>query len=89
THAIFEKGWIPRWINEKTLIGDFEGIQLKLIACVVGKYVRVGGWDIARGEPKPMYKAVPAGSVYYFRVLNGKSIEEVKKAFHLKNISDV
>jgi CRISPR-associated protein Cmr3 len=36
-----------------------------------------------------MYKAVPAGSVYYFKVLNGVNSNKIKEVFHLKNISDV
>ncbi len=89
TPAIFENGWLPRWINAETLEGEKDGIKLKLIACAIGKYLRIGGWDMAKNEPKPMYKAVPAGSVYYFKVLNGASSNDVKNIFHFKNISDI
>jgi CRISPR-associated protein Cmr3 len=34
-------------------------------AAVVTETVRVGGWDLARRGPKPLSRAVPAGSVYY------------------------
>ncbi|MEM5810166.1 MAG: type III-B CRISPR module-associated protein Cmr3 [Candidatus Aenigmatarchaeota archaeon] len=88
TPAIFENGWLPKWINEETMEGVKDGIKLKLIACAIGKYLRIGGWDMAKNEPKPMYKAVPAGSVYYFKVLNG-SFEKIKEVFHFKNISDI
>ncbi|MEO0297373.1 MAG: type III-B CRISPR module-associated protein Cmr3 [candidate division WOR-3 bacterium] len=88
TPAIFEKGWLPGWINAETLEGEKDGIKLKLIACSIGKFIRIGGWDIAKGEPKPMYKAVPPGSVYYFKVLSG-SFEKIKEVFHFKNISDI
>lgn len=89
TPAIFKKGWIPEWIDEDTLEGEKDGIELKLVTCAIGKFLRIGGWDMGKGEPKPMYKAVPAGSVYYFRVLNNASFEEIKKTFHLQNISDI
>jgi CRISPR-associated protein Cmr3 len=89
TPAIFKKGWIPDWINEKTFEGNYEEIKLKLIACSIGKYKLVGGWDLANKRPKPMYKAVPPGSVYYFKILDDTPAEKIKEVFHLKNISDI
>jgi CRISPR-associated protein Cmr3 len=89
TPAIFKKGWIPDWINEKTFEGNYKEIKLKLIACSIGKYKLIGGWDLANNRPKPMYKAVPAGSVYYFKILDDTSAERIKEVFHLKNISDI
>ncbi|MEN3047093.1 MAG: type III-B CRISPR module-associated protein Cmr3, partial [Candidatus Hydrothermales bacterium] len=89
TPAIFEKGWIPKWINEETMEGEFEGIKIKLISCSLGKLIRIGGWDMAKRAPKAMKKAVPPGSVYYFKVLSDISTEDIKEIFHLKNISDI
>ncbi|MEO0293606.1 MAG: type III-B CRISPR module-associated protein Cmr3 [candidate division WOR-3 bacterium] len=88
TPAIFKNGWLPEWINLNSLEGEKDGVKLKLLTCAVGKFLRIGGWDMAKNEPKPMYKAVPSGSVYYFKVLNG-SLEKIKEVFHLKNISDI
>ena len=42
------------------------GIRAELVAACVGKPVHIGGFDMAQGRPKPMYKAVPAGSVFYY-----------------------
>lgn len=88
TPAIFEKGWLPKWLDEKTLEGKFNGIKVKLLACAIGKYLYVGGWDMARRKAKPLKKAVPSGSVYYFKILGDVQADEIKKAFHFKNISD-
>ena len=88
TPAIFEKGWLPSWIDEKNLEGEFKGLKLKLVTVVLKKHKLIGGWNLADNRPKPMYKAVPEGSVYYFKVLNGVDEEEIKKVFHFKNISD-
>lgn len=88
TPAIFEKGYLPSWIDENTFEGEYNGVKLRLICCVVGKSRPVGGWDIAKNEPKPMYRAVPAGSVYYFEIING-SLEDLKRLFHFQNISDI
>ena len=43
----------------------------------MGKYTSIGGFDVERGRPKPMKRAVPAGSVYYFELLEG-DLEKVK-----------
>lgn len=88
TPAIFGNGWIPKWIDGNSMEGEKEGIKLKLIACAIGKHIKIGGWDIANKRPKTMYKAIPPGSVYYFKILNGANFEKVKKVFHFKNISD-
>ncbi|MEN3047089.1 MAG: type III-B CRISPR module-associated protein Cmr3, partial [Candidatus Hydrothermales bacterium] len=61
TPAIFEKGWIPKWIDENTMEGQIQGIKTKLISCSIGRFLRMGGRDIAKREPKAMRKAVPAG----------------------------
>lgn len=58
TPAVFKKfGWKP----------DLEqlGIKAKLVASCIGKPIPIGGYNIIKG-PKPMYRAVPAGSVYYY-----------------------
>jgi len=89
TPAIFKKGWIPDWIDETNFEGNYKGIKLKLIACSIGKYKLIGGWDLANNRPKPMYKAVPSGSVYYFKILDDTPAEKIKEVFHLKNISDI
>lgn len=88
TPAIFKKGWLPGWIDEGSYTGEYNGIKLKLIACAIGRPIFIGGWDIANKRPKPMKKAAPPGSVYYFEIIEG-SVEKVKNKFHFKNISDV
>lgn len=54
--AIFEAGWEP------TLD---DGIEV--IATAMGDIQNIGGWDAKLKQPRPMYKAVPAGSVYYLK----------------------
>lgn len=89
TPAIFNNGWLPEWIDKSNYEGKYNGIRLKLIGCIIGKYNLIGGWNLANQKPKPMFKAVPSGSIYYFKILNDTSPEKVKETFHLKNISDV
>ena len=88
TPAKFSKGWLPDWIDERSYTGIYEGISLKLMTAAIGRYVSIGGFDMKNKQPKPMLRAVPAGSVYYFQVLDGSDLEEVMAAFHYSNISD-
>lgn len=93
TSTIFQQGWLPSWLNSNTLSGDYpmqsmSPISLKLIASAVGKPIPVGGWNMAKGEAKPTYRAVPAGSVYYFELSDKNRIDDLITAFHYQNISD-
>ncbi len=76
THAIFNDGWLPKCFH-----GDIE-----LITAAVGNYVTIGGWDVAHRRPKKVYRAVPAGSVYYFRVINGEKTDAILDCLHYKNM---
>lgn len=87
TPTIFKNGWLPSWINSESFISEGFDFQIQLISTSNGKSVSIGGFDLLKGEPKPMYKAVPAGSVYYFKILCG-SINDIIKQFHIKNISE-
>jgi len=82
TPAIFKNGWYPDFLGDN-FEGEVNGVRIKLIAASLGKNEYIGGWDIRKNSPKPMYKAVPVGSVYYFKVLDKK--EDVLK---IDNIMD-
>lgn len=88
TPAIFKNGWLPSWINPVSYEGKYNGVKLKLVACALRRSVSVGGWDIANKRPKPTRRAIPAGSVYYFKIIDTTDTDHIKEAFHLKNISD-
>lgn len=88
TPALFGNGWFPKWLDGD-LVGNIPNTKttIKLLTACVGKPISIGGFDIAMKEPKPMQKAVPAGSVYYFELTEG-SQEDVFTFFHQNNISD-
>lgn len=88
TPAIFENGWLPKWIDEKTLIGNYKGIELRLLTASIGKQINIGGFDMKRKRPKPMYKAVPAGSIYCFEIIKGDT-QKFHESFNGTAISDV
>ena len=93
TPAFFKNGWLPSWIDEKTLQGELKGIKLKLLVAAVGKPQYIGGWDMKNNRPKPMRKAVPAGSVYYFEILDddidGSKLQEIHGTAISDNWDDI
>lgn len=85
TPAIFKNGWLPEWIDEKTLIYEGKGLKFKLLTASIGKPVHIGGFDMKARKPKAMCKAVPAGSVYYFEIIKG----DIQQAFEIFNQSAI
>ena len=95
TPSIFKNGWLPSWLNRyghtfsgKYPPGHSSPIHLQLVTAAVGKSVTVGGWNMAKGEVKPTYRAVPAGSVYHFELSDSNRVDDLIAAFHYQNISD-
>ena len=93
TPSIFKNGWLPSWLDRDTLLGEYptgqlSPIHLKLITTAVGKPVTVGGWNMAKGMARQTYRAVPAGSVYYFELTDRDRVDDLIVAFHYQNISD-
>ena len=76
TPGIFDNGWLPGWISKENLIGKFPNTNatVKLISAIVDRWQPVSGWGYTRGHtgPKPMRRAVPSGSVYFFEILEGE-----------------
>ncbi len=89
TPAIFKNGWLPEWIDPVSFTGHIpaSNIKVKLLSANIGKPLLIGGFDMAKRRPKPMYKAVPAGSLYFFEILSGDSQE--LQQLHQKSISDI
>ena len=68
TPAWFSDGWRPR-------DGDWQGFlgaPVRLAAAALPKAQLFGGFDIAKGKPKPMRAFVPTGAVYFFEVEGGR-----------------
>lgn len=87
TPAYFLKGWRPRWIDADLMTNkhlyDCLGIpesaastlRLKLQWACVDRWLPVSGWSYGRsaeeGREKAVRRMVPAGSVYFFEILEG------------------
>lgn len=81
TPAIFtEGGYFPEKILQK--------YDLELLAASVGKCVNIGGWDVSNKAPKPMLKAVPAGTVYYLKAKSITAANKFAELVHGSSISD-
>lgn len=94
TPAVFKNGWLPNWITDnENLTGELDGVQLQITSAAIGKYLSIGGFDMVKRIPKKMYRAVPAGSVYYIKVLNPQPefdlFNFLNNNFHYKSISDL
>jgi len=73
TPAVFEDGFYPKqW---------FQDNKLELLTAAFGRVQHIGGFDMKAVKPKPMYKAVPAGTVYYVKAANGFS-QSLKDELH-------
>jgi hypothetical protein len=77
TPALFEKGWLPGWLDSQTLTGTFPhtNLQVKLRAAAIDRWLPVSGWDLQQHAPKAMRKAVSAGAVYWFEIQSGNPVE--------------
>lgn len=88
TPGLFSKGWLPKIVDEATMTLTYGNIKAKLITAAIGKSKYISGFDMKIKKPKPIYKVVPEGSVYYFELLEG-TVQDVYQNFHLKSICDI
>ncbi len=86
TPACFQNGWLPDGLErrERTYRGRLTGVsgEVVLRAAFVSRPVHVSGWDMAansgRGAPKPTFRMVPAGSVYFFQRADDRPFGEAE-----------
>ena len=64
--AWFRKAWHPDWMNKATGDCTCNGVAFRWVAARIERAVKIGGWDLAKGRPKPLRAFVPAGTVFYF-----------------------
>jgi CRISPR-associated protein Cmr3 len=64
--AWFRKGWYPDWLDPDSGSCSYNGLTARWVAARIERPVKIGGWDMAAGRPKPLRAFVPAGAVFYF-----------------------
>ncbi len=86
TPAIFQNGSIPDFINSQSCEGEINGIEVQLLTSAIGRFIPYGGFDLDKNCPKALYKAVPAGSVYYFALKNkNQPQKQIEQLIHFFN----
>ena len=77
TPAYFDRGWLPRWLdtdlttNERAEAIVGKGIRLKLRWAILPRWMPISGWSYPHKAEKSIRRMVPAGSVYFFEILEG------------------
>lgn len=81
TPALFKDGHCPEsWFKQN---------GLRLLTAAIGRAKHIGGFDYKLNWPKPMLKAVPAGTVYYIEVTDAKKAKDVISKLHEGNIYEL
>lgn len=84
TPALFRGGWRPGWLKPSRSASEavWEGrvpeteVDVQLVGACIERWRPISGWSYERGGgrtpgPKPVRRLVPAGAVYFFRVVKG------------------
>lgn len=76
TPGLFPDGWrLPGMDNTGIWRGPRGGFTARLECAAVTRAETISGWDLAHHKPKTAQRAAPAGSVYWFRDLQGDPAE--------------
>ncbi len=90
TPALFQNGWIPDGVDPSTRkLKLRDDLEAELVAAAVGKPEVISGWDIVNKRPKPLYRMVPAGSVYFFETSRKLDINDalwIMNKFRFKSV---
>lgn len=74
TPARFERGWLPDGfsLDGSHFVGNLPGIdgQLILRAALLGRPLNLSTWDTVARRPRPTWRLVRAGAVYFFQKCN-------------------
>ncbi|NMB34251.1 MAG: type III-B CRISPR module-associated protein Cmr3 [Clostridium sp.] len=74
--------------DKPSYIIENKRFKIKLKAAAIGKHLSIGGFDIAKRRPKPMLKAVPPGTTYFFEILEGDT-KDIIDFYNWKTISHI
>jgi len=75
--GIFTQGWRPGWLNANNgvLEGTIPGtsVRVQLVGASIGRWRAVSGWCYESDKPKAIKRTVPAGGVYFFKLIDGSA----------------
>lgn len=76
-------GWLPAHFKPveaagcQGWLGDIGGHAVMIRAFCAGKALKLGGWDSAKRQPKPVKSLVPAGACYLIECENSSGLAQV------------
>ena len=90
TPALFTNGWLPGWLDPKTLTGTLPdtGISLRLVSAATGRREAVSGWSFQNRRPRKVRWCVPAGSVYFLETTTNTDLTPIIEKYWLRPVSD-
>lgn len=91
TPVIFNAGWRPAWLDEKTLEGTPPGckaLKLKLKAAALDRWQPQSGWDLANNKPRASERMLPAGATYWFEIVDGPATEQEIETLWMAHLCD-
>lgn len=86
--AIFRQGWLPDEVAPESFTMTINSQDFMLKGAAVSKAVLVGGWDLKKKRPRTLYRALPAGSVYFFEAdeqISEETAQLVVDKYHLQS----
>ena len=88
TPALSQTGGYPPGFTATKPEGTLAGRPCRLIAAALPGSVTVGGWDLAKKRPKPLRRAISAGSVFVFEPVDGSGVEDLLRDLDGTCLSD-
>lgn len=80
-------GGYPPGFAADNLSGARE-LPCRLVAAALPGFALAGGWDVARGRPKPLRRALPAGSVFLFESKEAGGAASAAALLHGEPVAD-
>jgi CRISPR-associated protein Cmr3 len=73
TPAIWPQGWLPPRLRREgdAWLLDLGGLRARLACAATPRHEVISGWDLVQRQPKAAQRAVPAGSVFWFDLVEG------------------
>jgi len=68
--------------GENVWRGELNGIQFDIVAAVIGKAHREGGWDMKNHQPRAVKSYTPAGSIWFCRLTDAEDSKQLNDVLH-------
>lgn len=73
------------YYNPNPLKNLYNGINFEIKSCAIEKPLYIGGFNMKKGEPRAMFKAIPSGCLYF---LKGEAKEGFDSNIFPRNLSE-